>query len=578
MTDEQARDMILRAIQNAGIEVVTDKQVMETVLGESLQDKMAAACIEKQVLTYAEGERSPDLHMVPLSIKNAKGKDQLMYGVAFYGDRPKDYVPRQVGKAYKLMEQWPDGSLHALFAGANKRTYRLGEWNWAEGFSRDESQGELAKNLAPRYGWHMGTGVPSAPHLMGIGTAENPVPGYYSKTDSGHPKGSQRVWVECSFDATTDYTDTAETNPAPDKDIRGLCPFGGYYMFQESNLSNWVVASSIRLERILPEAERQEIMKNAGYNEELTWRKRCLRPKLKAAVTQKLNQLKKGADSLKITEAIQKITHIAMLNERIIHNLSQGKEPTYSEQFYLKMAKAYKNLQQNDPQEEAIDRILKTRADFYKQAGRSKAFREAGRMLTKEEIGRNRNEIRETLTLNPEWLAADEVKAMTTLSGKVLGFTQNGTIYLDMDNMELETPIHEYVHLWDKLCQKTNPKLWEQGVALMKQTKLWQAVKESPEYQSIAHDDNLIASEVHARLTSRSAADQLRKAQEPKWLIDRLKVWNRAFWQSIRKTCQKFTGKTDTGKVGLEDFLQAPFADLVSERPFPRTKEAAQVK
>ena len=576
MTDEQAKNMILRAIHNAGVEVVTDKQVMESVLGECLRDKTAAACIEKQVITYAEGERQPDLHMVPLSIKDAKGKDQLMYGVAFYGDRPKGYVPKQTGKAYKLMEQWPDGTLHALFAAANRREYKLGEWNWAEGFSRDESQGELARHLAPRYGWHMGTGVPSAPHLMGIGTAENPVPGYYSKTDSGHPKGSRRVWVECSFDATTDYTDTAENNPAPDKDIRGLCPFGGYYMFQESNLSNWVVASSIRLERIIPEAERQEIMKNAGYNEELTWRKRCLRPKLKAAVTQKLNLLKKGADSTQTIDAILKITHIAMLNESIIDSLSQGREPVYNEQFYLDMTQAYKVWQQQAPQADAIDALLKKRAGFYKQAGKSKAFREAGRMLTQEEIVRNRDEIRETLTLNPDWLADDEAKVMTTLSGKVLGFTKNGTIYLDKDNMELETPIHEYVHLWDKLCQKTNPKLWEQGVALMKQTKLWQAVKESPEYQGIAHDDNLIASEVHARLTSRSAADQLRKAKEPKRLIERLKVWNRAFWQSIRKTCQKFTGKTDTGKVSLEDFMQAPFADLVSERPFPRAGAKAK--
>ena len=121
MTDEQAKNMILRALHNAGVEVVTDKQVMESVLGESLRDKTAAACIEKQVITYAEGERQPDLHMVSLSIKDAKGKDQLMYGVAFYGDRPKGYVPKQTGKAYKLMEQWPDGTLHALFAAANRR-------------------------------------------------------------------------------------------------------------------------------------------------------------------------------------------------------------------------------------------------------------------------------------------------------------------------------------------------------------------------------------------------------------------------------------------------------------------------
>ena len=54
----------------------------------------------------------------------------------------------------------------------------------------------------------------------------------------------------------------------------------------------------------------------------------------------------------------------------------------------------------------------------------------------------------------------EQAKAMTTLSGKVFGFTQIGILYLDKDNMELETPIHEYVHLWDKLCKKTNPKLW----------------------------------------------------------------------------------------------------------------------
>lgn len=134
MTDEQAKDMILRAIQNAGVEVVTDKQVMESVLGESLWNKTVAACIEKQVITYAEGERKPDLHMVPLSVKNARGKNQLMYGVAFYGDRPKDYVPKQIGKAYKLMN-----------SGRTARSTRSlppqtkGSTNWASGTGRKAS-------------------------------------------------------------------------------------------------------------------------------------------------------------------------------------------------------------------------------------------------------------------------------------------------------------------------------------------------------------------------------------------------------------------------------------------------------
>ena len=48
MTDEQAKNMILRALHNAGVEVVTDKQVMESVLGESLRDKTAAAALKSR--------------------------------------------------------------------------------------------------------------------------------------------------------------------------------------------------------------------------------------------------------------------------------------------------------------------------------------------------------------------------------------------------------------------------------------------------------------------------------------------------------------------------------------------------
>lgn len=235
MTEEKLIDFTLEAIRSAGIEVVTDKAEMDAILGASVDDAYNSAMLQKCVITYAEGERAPDLSPREITLKNSQGKDTSMYTVQFYGDRPKNYIPKTIGKAYKLMEQWPDGSLHALFAGTDK-AYPLGEWDWAKGFSHDEIKG---MKLAPRYGWHMGTGVPSAPHLMGVGNITEPKLGYYSKSASGHPKGSKRMWVEVSFDATRDYTDVAEKNPSKsEKDIRGLVPFGGYYMFQESNLWN----------------------------------------------------------------------------------------------------------------------------------------------------------------------------------------------------------------------------------------------------------------------------------------------------------------------------------------------------
>ena len=102
MTDEEAKTFIFRALQHAGVPVVTDADQMELALGDNAEEARKAVCIQKQVVTYAEGDRQPDLHMVPISIQDAKGKEQIMYGVAFSGEKPKDFsfLPiRQYGGA-----------------------------------------------------------------------------------------------------------------------------------------------------------------------------------------------------------------------------------------------------------------------------------------------------------------------------------------------------------------------------------------------------------------------------------------------------------------------------------------------
>lgn len=254
-----------------------------------------------QIFEYEEGDAAPDLTFTEKEINGKK-----MYGVAFEGQRPKDYKPSKVGKAYKLMELWPDGTLHPLFAGT-KRSYAIGDWYWASGYSPDEPGGVKSMNLAPRYGWHMGIGLPATYHLMGIGSLADPQMGYYSKSGVGHPKGSKRVWVEVHFDASKDYTDVAEQNPSSEKDIRGLIPFGGYYMFQENNLSNWVISSGIKFDHILTDDERQKMLDDAGYNEELVWRSQVLKKAVKGALTT-INKKLSGATALKDNETIESVT------------------------------------------------------------------------------------------------------------------------------------------------------------------------------------------------------------------------------------------------------------------------------
>ena len=103
-----------------------------------------------------------------------------------------------------------------------------------------------------------------------------------------------------------------------------------------------------------------------------------------------------------------------------------------------------------------------------------------------------------------------EIETFTTPQGEVFGFVdKEGNIYLDETKITPEHPIHEYTHLWDRALQQRNPELWNRGVELMKQTSLWNEILNNENYGKLWQAkgmpqeqlDNLIASEVHARLT-----------------------------------------------------------------------------
>lgn len=578
MDTEQAKKYIIECLREAGIPIVMDKAEMERVLGEAADSAYRDKLLQKMVLSYAEGTRAPDLTPSSVSFIGKDGKEKKMYSVRFYGDRPKDYIPKKLGKAYKLMEQWPDGTLHALFAGTQE-THPMNEWNWAKGFVPDEPKdkdtnfkGIQTMHLAPRFGWHMGTGVPSTHHLMGVGDVYHPVMCYPTKTGIGHPKGTKRVWVEVSYDATRDYTSVAEANPSKsEKDIRGLVPFGGYYMFQESNLSNWIVASSIRFDRVIPEQERQDILKTAGYDEELVWRKMVLRTKIKGEMTRLINRMKKKFQP-EDAEKAGRLIDVALENEKKVDVLSDGKEPSYPLDMLCDMAAMTDALQQNPS--EAIPALLQKldaqRTDLQEHFAEAHPTVKRKR-LTKEEVEQTRNHIREGIEENVEYL---DREASSTLAidqeGHIQGFLCDGIIYLDPDQMQLDTPIHEYTHLWDQLCQQKHPALWKEGVALMKQTRLWKAVKESPFYADITQNDDLVASEVHARLTGMQGAELLKAANDKKSLADRLKNWGRRFWMFVRGNVER-----EQGSLSLEAFVKAPISDLVSQKELTRGENRA---
>jgi uncharacterized protein YfkK (UPF0435 family) len=153
--------------------------------------------------------------------------------------------------------------------------------------------------------------------------------------------------------------------------------------------------------------------------------------------------------------------------------------------------------------------------------------------------------------------------------GKVYGFAYQEKIYLDPDLVNPNTPIHEYTHLWDMALMKMDLELWDKGINLLKQTPEWNRVVNDPNYANIRHSDDLIASEVHARLVGKDGPTILQemidnaKAESPVShmealsVVDRIKRWLKQVYVKL------FGNKVkNSGDLTLEQWISMPIKDL----------------
>ena len=152
-----------------------------------------------------------------------------------------------VKTGWKLFEMRDGQKLFPLFINKKEET-PMNEWVMAEIVDYHPS-------FAHRPGWHIGTGVPSAPWLMSAN-------GTYKSQRGNRFK---RVWCEVEYVADIDYTE--EVLKLPKKCFTDRLPDGGFYNFRESGNRLWIIADRIRVTRVLGEEERLNILKELNYNE-----------------------------------------------------------------------------------------------------------------------------------------------------------------------------------------------------------------------------------------------------------------------------------------------------------------------
>ena len=171
------------------------------------------------------------------------------------------------------------------------------------------------------------------------------------------------------------------------------------------------------------------------------------------------------------------------------------------------------------------------------------------------------------------------VQFLQTPNGDIYGFVKDGVIYLNGALLNTEAPIHEYTHLWDTALQEINPTLWATGVKLMQQTPVWAEIKNNPAYADIADNDDLLASEVHARLVGKHGAaifnqiaDEAKKTGKTDVgsVISKLRDWVNNVWDWVKSILGNPTNITTA------EFVNMPIKDLVNATRFRFTPEERQ--
>lgn len=177
----------------------------------------------------------------------------------------------------------------------------------------------------------------------------------------------------------------------------------------------------------------------------------------------------------------------------------------------------------------------------------------------------------ETAIKNEEILARAD-KLFVFSDKTIYGFVKNDTIYIDTNELNIETPIHEYAHLWAEALRQQNTDEWKNVVSIMKsRTELWNKVKE--DYPHLETDDE-IADEVLATYSGQHGMQRLREEcrnyKDGDTVLNRISAALDHFWENM----SHFFG---IQYKSAEEVADRVFYDLMNEvNPLVYTKKGVQ--
>lgn len=167
---------------------------------------------------------------------------------------------------------------------------------------------------------------------------------------------------------------------------------------------------------------------------------------------------------------------------------------------------------------------------------------------------------KEVRMVTPEEIAGMLDGAETLLrtpTGTIYGFVKNGIVYINSNTPNLNTPIHEFGHLWIDAIEGSD--LYNRGAELVKETPYWERVNADTNYSHLS--ENARAKEAMAM----AIGDKGEAVKRNIGLFARIKVWIADVWTRIGSKfgIQNLTPE-QIQNLTFNDFVEVAVSELMS--------------
>ncbi|MBF1421631.1 LPD38 domain-containing protein [Hoylesella nanceiensis] len=174
------------------------------------------------------------------------------------------------------------------------------------------------------------------------------------------------------------------------------------------------------------------------------------------------------------------------------------------------------------------------------------------------------------------------VGAEVSGQGNSRGWTNGLDIWLTKDNINAETPVHEYTHIWTFALMKKNPKLWAEIKNLLKDSEWVDTIQSMDEYKYTLDNEDLLYSEVLSRISGERNGEKFEsmafKLIEEVNSVEK-KVDLKRGLEKLRDALKRFWEWVGVNLFGMKEFKSVDdvcdrvLFDLLNESDIARTEE-----